>query len=280
MTFSLPAYLARIRLPSTPPPSLSALVAAHARSITFENLDVVLRRPIDVAPASLQSKLLGTRGGYCFEQNTLLALALRALDYSVAPLLCRVRWGKAADDKTAFTHMALRVVPPGDNVSAFLIDVGFAGSNSIAPIALDGTEQLLPEGRFRVVDGVGPVGEPGGSYSALQLLVKESWRDMYVWRTGEVASDADLAVANWWSCTPPSARFCGQFFCARVIGDERVHVLNDNYVRRSMTGEVLEERVVADVSSMSTLLRDVFGLEGDAVNTAVDEWAAKYKRQP
>jgi len=46
-----------------------------------------------------------------------------------------------------------------------------------------------------------------------------------------------------------------------------------------MTGDILEERVVTDVDDMRTLLRDVFGLEGEAVNDAIGEWAAKYKRE-
>ena len=36
------------------------------------------------------------RGGYCWEQNTLLSMALEELGFDVVPLLCRVRWNKVA----------------------------------------------------------------------------------------------------------------------------------------------------------------------------------------
>jgi N-hydroxyarylamine O-acetyltransferase len=38
------------------------------KAIPFENLDVLLGLPIDLAPAALEQKLIhGRRGGYCFE---------------------------------------------------------------------------------------------------------------------------------------------------------------------------------------------------------------------
>ena len=81
----------------------------------------------------MERKLVGSlRGGYCFEQNVLLQMALEEKGYTVVPLLCRVRWGKPDDalgPNTAFTHLALKVrLDEGD----YLVDVGFAGTNSIA----------------------------------------------------------------------------------------------------------------------------------------------------
>jgi N-hydroxyarylamine O-acetyltransferase len=74
----------------------------------------VLGQPVSMEPPALLAKLVaGGRGGYCFEHNTLLRLALTSLGFEAAPLLCRVRWGKAAEEITTFTHMALQVSVPG-----------------------------------------------------------------------------------------------------------------------------------------------------------------------
>ena len=54
---------------------------------------------------------LGTRS--CFQMNGLLGMALEAVGFAVAPLLCKVRWNKAPDEETTFTHTALRVTLPG-----------------------------------------------------------------------------------------------------------------------------------------------------------------------
>eukprot|EP01043_Picozoa_sp_COSAG02_P013861 COSAG02_NODE_561_length_20308_cov_42.799495_6_plen_87_part_00 len=48
----------------------------------------------------------------CFQMNGLLGMALEALGMEVARLLCKVRWNKAPDEETTFTHIALRVTLP------------------------------------------------------------------------------------------------------------------------------------------------------------------------
>jgi N-hydroxyarylamine O-acetyltransferase len=283
MTFTLAAYLARVGLDAAVvarPPSaalLEALMAAQSRAVAFENLDVVLRRPVSMALGDVAAKLLGgaRRGGYCFEQNVLLRAALETLGFGVDALLCRVRWNKRADEETGFTHMALRVTAPGE-ATAFLADVGFAGTNSIAPLPLDGAAHALPEGRFRAVDD--DVAAPG--YTALQLEVKGAWRDLYKWRRGEAAGAPDLYMSNFFSCSSPTARFTSQFFVARVVGDARHHILNDVHtVRRSFDGaSAVEDEHVVDEAHLVRLLVGVFGLDAPAGVAA--EWARSYKSAP
>ena len=54
--------------------------------IAFENIDVLLKRDVSLYLATLQRKLVHRRrGGYCFEQNTLLGAALRVLGFHSSP---------------------------------------------------------------------------------------------------------------------------------------------------------------------------------------------------
>lgn len=261
--FDLGAYLARVNLDQAEmgasPETLTAVMAAQMRAIAFENVDVVLSKQISMEQVDLMAKLVHSgRGGYCFEQNGLLRLALTALGFEVAPLLCRVRWGKAADDITTFTHMALQVQIPGD-ARSWLADVGFAGTNSIAPVLLGPEEppQELPEGFFRTVL------MPGG-YTELQMQERggdaAAWRSLYCWRTDEAAPELDLELSNWWSCTKPGARFTSQFFAARTIGPARHHILNDQYVIRADAASAAVSTTIADKAQLCELLRGVFGL--------------------
>lgn len=119
--FPLHLYLSKLQLQHVQlRPSLDLLrrlQEQHLRCIPFENLDVVVGRHVSMEPCDVQLKLLqppagGGRGGYCFEQNTLMMGALQAIGYEVEPLLARVRWNKDAATQTAFTHMALRVTWP------------------------------------------------------------------------------------------------------------------------------------------------------------------------
>ncbi|MQA17573.1 MAG: arylamine N-acetyltransferase, partial [Pseudonocardiaceae bacterium] len=54
--------------------TLRRLHRAHALSIPFENLDVMLGRGVDIELNAVQAKLVaGGRGGYCYEHNLLFA---------------------------------------------------------------------------------------------------------------------------------------------------------------------------------------------------------------
>src|SRR5262245_50189295 len=52
--------------------TLNRLIFAHAHSIAYETLDIMLGRPPRLDVATLQHKMIAAkRGGYCFEQNML-----------------------------------------------------------------------------------------------------------------------------------------------------------------------------------------------------------------
>src|SRR5262245_31633198 len=102
------AYFARIGYRGGRAPTLETLngiVRAHVQTIPFENLDVLLGRPIELDVESLERKLVAARrGGYCFEQNTLLLEVLGALGFTVRPLSARVRYQRPRDYTPARTH--------------------------------------------------------------------------------------------------------------------------------------------------------------------------------
>ena len=275
----LAAYLARIgvsagRVPRPDLKSLALLMDAQSRAIAFENFDVVLGRRISMARPDVEQKLVHSRrGGYCWELNTLLEMALEELGFDVSPLMCRVRWGKPDDSdepNTTFTHSAIKVrLEEGD----YLADVGFSGVNSSAPVALHASSdvQELPEGRFRVVPSVHP------PFSVLQLLVKGEWRPLYEWRD-ERAAAVDMECSNWFSCTYPTARFTNQLFTSRVIGEERHHILDGEYVVRKGHGVDSEVRTtqIADKQQLLELIDSVFGVQLGADDTdGLDRYLAK-----
>ena len=122
-TVDLAAYLERIGYAAELRPdhaTLAGLHLAHATHIPFENLDVLLGRPIRLDLPSLQAKLVaGGRGGYCFEQNLLFAAVLRQLGFAVTPLAARVRY--RTTQLLPRTHMLLLVRADGAD---WIADVG------------------------------------------------------------------------------------------------------------------------------------------------------------
>ncbi|KAL3937959.1 MAG: hypothetical protein SGBAC_007041, partial [Bacillariaceae sp.] len=115
---NLEKYFARVNLVGLKVPcatdrdTLKRVMEAQSNAIPFENIDVVQNKLISMDVEAVQKKLVDeVRGGYCFEQNTLLKAVLEEMGYSVEPLLCRVRWLKKDDSdgpNTTFTHLALK----------------------------------------------------------------------------------------------------------------------------------------------------------------------------
>src|SRR5471032_1462354 len=149
----LDAYFARTGYTGARAPTLATLhgiVAAHAQTIPFENLDVLLGRGINLDPAAVQQKLLrDRRGGYCFEQNSLLLHVLEALGFSAAPISARVRLRHPRDFTPPRTHLFLRIELDGES---WLADVGIGGLSLTSAIRLHtDAEQATPHEPRRIV---------------------------------------------------------------------------------------------------------------------------------
>jgi N-hydroxyarylamine O-acetyltransferase len=114
--FEISAYLGRLSYDGPRQPSLSvlaAIISAHTAAIPYENIDVLLKRGTTLDIGALQEKCVQRkRGGYCFEQNTLLAAALNAMGFAVTRLAGRVIRGRPISTEAGRAHKLLRVDLP------------------------------------------------------------------------------------------------------------------------------------------------------------------------
>jgi len=245
----LPAYLRRVGYPGDLAPSpatLAALHRAHATSIPFENLDILLGVPIRLDLASLQAKLVtGRRGGYCFEQNALFACVLEQLGFKVTRLAARVRY--RTDRVLPRTHMTLRVDLDG---TPLLADVGFGADGLLLPVTLDGTESAQFAWTYRVVDE--------GAAQVLQSRRGNSWEDLYAF-TREPQLAVDYEVANHYTSTHPMSRFT-QMLTAQTLAPDVRRILRDREYTEDR-GAASTTRVIRDDDELLAVLAQSFGLE-------------------
>jgi arylamine N-acetyltransferase len=259
------AYLGRIGNPDVTGPdllSLRRIVAGHAQSIAFENLDAFTGREVALDPDALTAKLVqGGRGGWCFEQNLLLRGALDALGYTTTSLAARVLWGRPADaPPSPRSHMLLRVdLPEGPH----LVDVGFGGLTLTGVLALEpGVEQTTPHEMFRLL----PADRAG---YVMQARVGGEWRPLY-WFDLTEQLVADYEVSNWYLCHHPRSHFLSAIMIARPEPDRRyalsstslaVHHLDGPTERRTLDSPAEIRKVIEE-----TFLIDTVGLP-DLENT-------------
>jgi N-hydroxyarylamine O-acetyltransferase len=253
LSIDLEAYLNRIAYdgPLAPEPDvLQALLLHHQSTIPFECLSPLLGLPVQLDLASLENKLVrGGRGGYCFEQNGLLFHILSHLGFRVTPLAARVRWMLPPDaPQTPLSHMMLMVAL---DKGEFICDVGFGGQSPTAPLRLEtGIEQQTPHGTYRL--------RAHGNGYELDMRLPEDWAAMYRF-SREVQSPRDYDVYNWYTATHPASRFVNNLVAARVLGDTRLAMLNDEVTLQRSDGR-REHRILSGAAEAYDVLSGGFGI--------------------
>lgn len=246
----LDAYLRRIRYNGNLRPTrevLEALHLAHATSIPYENLDVLLKRPIRLDLGSLQDKLVHAgRGGYCYEQNSLFAAVLRRIGFDVTTLAARVRYRTTL--ALPRTHMTLLVRADGED---FLADVGFGSSGLLLPVPYNGSVEFRQFAwSYRII--------AEDSLRVLQLKRDGAWIDLYAFSL-EPQEPADYDMANYYVSTHPASRFVHTMTAQKVTTSER-HTLRDREYSID-NGARITTRQLEDSAELTALLRETFGLQ-------------------
>lgn len=255
------AILRRIGIAGRPTPSAEALATlqrAWVGSIPFENLDIVLGRPIRLALPVVEDKLIRRgRGGYCLEHVALFVALLRELGWDAHESLAAMPDLEA--QQVPPTH-ATAIVRIGDD--RWMADVGFGGG------------PLLP---LPLRDGA----QVGGGDTWAHRLVRtgDRWQQQ-TWRKGrwtpthattaEPATDAAIAAGNRWVSTDPSSLFVGRAVLMRVTEHERT-VLVDHELRVGRVGSVETVRIL-DPDERLAEIAEGFGVAlGDDERAALRE---------
>ncbi|MGW7002210.1 arylamine N-acetyltransferase family protein [Streptomyces sp. NPDC054933] len=247
----LDAYLGRIGYDGSLRPTLDTLRAlhrGHLDAIPFENLEIVLGRPVPLDVASTQAKLVGQpRGGYCFEHNLLFAAVLDRLGYSFTGLASRVRMGVRQLRPT--THMLLRVDIAGED---WLADVGFGGDGPLEPIPLRTGAELRHGGwTFDLV-------EEGPGVFLLRTRHQDGWFDLHAF-TLEPRYPVDYGLFNYYTSTHPRSPFTPRIIVQRNGPDIRRTLVGQELRTERPDGSVQRRDVPAD--ELPDVLAKVFGIE-------------------
>lgn len=248
------AYLDRIGLARKPLPDLDGLKRlhrAHLESIPYENIDVVLGRPLDFDPARIFDKLVNRRrGGWCYEMNGLLAWALEAIGFQIMRMAGAVRRAELGD-RFIGNHLVLLVHLDGDYVA----DVGF-GDGLYEPAA-------LREGAI----------EQAGFVSRLEKIEGGWWRFHNHQHGGassfdfrpDPADPALLAERSAYLQSSPDSPFTQNVVLQRRVNG-RVEALR-NAIRFTVTPAGVTKRALSNADEFAEEISTVFGVEEPAARS-------------
>lgn len=196
-SFNLNEYLGRINLEGfSPSVSLECLVQickAQVRSIPFENTQVQAKKiPSLDANAIYQRVVKEAKGGYCYELNGLLAMALQTIGFRLYLAAARPLF---YPNKRPRTHMVV-IVSLADEV--YLCDVAYGGYGLREPLLVRTGKTTQDYDQFLL--------EQSGDEYELLTLVDGAFVRQYGFKL--VPQEfIEFSLANYFNATHPDTIF-------------------------------------------------------------------------
>jgi N-hydroxyarylamine O-acetyltransferase len=258
-TTFLDLYFERIGYSGSPAANLQTLRdlhLLHLQHIPYENVDVFCHQGVRLDPDSLTRKILKRRrGGYCFEQNGVFAMALAELRFNFHRNLARVH--RDRPQPGGRTHHINLVALGGET---WVCDVGFGGSVFRHPLRLQAgveIEQMGERYRFRASD-------EHGFY--LEKNIGKGWEPQYTFRI-ERALPIDMAMANFYTSRSPDHVFLDRIVGTRMTERGRVTLRDHTFKVFDLIEGTLKEETVTDFGAYVGQLRERLGVELNEAET-------------
>src|SRR5688572_18962665 len=250
---NIPSYLTRLNYTNSVKPdaeTLHGLQFAHLLTIPFENLDIGLKRPIQLSENALWDKIiLRRRGGFCYELNGLFAGLLKQIGFDVTYLNARVfnREGELGID---FDHLALLVRIPQEP-TRWLADVGF-GDSFNEPLRFEvSSEQVQGLRSYRLA-------RTTEGYITWQKNYNKTWERQYFFDLQAHNFPTEYESACLYHQTSPKSSFTRGSIISRATPHGRVSLEAGRLI--VTTNGQREERPVSDQAEYQALLKEHFGV--------------------
>ncbi len=232
----------------------------HQLAIPFENLDIaLLKRPIVLTPEAILEKLVRqSRGGFCFEQNGLLATVLEALGFAVT--MGYATWMPEAGERIVpFDHLVLKVVAPEDG-SEWLADVGFGRETPAGPLPLAEGE-LAADGRSGIAYRIERLDDPDLQWSIARRSALDTDWVMHYDLDLRARSMVDYEERSQFHQTSADSHFTQGVICSKLVPGGRVSVTSESLIL-TRDGE-REETALEGPAALLGALEEWFGIRLD-----------------
>lgn len=262
----LSAYLHRIDYDGSVRPDLATLRAvhrAHQYAIPFENLDVLLRRPVVLDLEANYDKIVcRQRGGWCYEMNGVMGWALKEIGFEVMRMsagVMRVREG----DAQLGNHLCLLVCLD----QPYLVDVGFGGS-LVEPLALRASER--EDRPYRL--GLSELGDDYWRFAEIAHGDGDAFS--FDFRAGP-ADEALLARKCQFLQTDPASPFIQSLVVQRRTAD--THLSLRGRVLAAIHAARVDKKLLNSADELVATLRDSFGLDTPEAATLWSSICARHE---
>jgi len=250
--FKIKPYLDRIGLSAAPGADKTGLILLHHAqffNIPFENFDIQMGKSINLEEQHLFNKLVDNkRGGYCYELNSLLGMALKHFGFEARPLLARVHLGPEPSGRT---HL-LNLVELADG--PWIIDAGFGAGGLRSPLPLkEGVYHHASGYSFRLEK------QPPWGWM-MRTRDKGEWKDSYSFDL-EYVTGEDIEMGNFYTSHSPKTHFTQIRTASKPTENGRVSLRNFTFTEIKDNQIFTQE--IEDSPAYLELLKQKFEIELD-----------------
>ena len=226
--------------------TLAALMRSQLFSVPFENLDVQAGKLVSIEPQDIVNKIVyQPRGGYCYEVNSLFAMALTSLGIEYYFVGARPMFYPARRPKT---HMVI-IAKIGSE--QYLCDLGFGSYGIRAPVVLSQINQSIQQD-----DDFFKLHCEDGKNYILQALVGGEWINQFGFDLYPLEL-LDFVPANYFNSSHPDAIFVKQLLIVKHNPEGR-KILSGMHLKTITKGES-STRDIAE-QELATTLKEEFNL--------------------
>jgi N-hydroxyarylamine O-acetyltransferase len=226
--------------------TLNALMQCQLSTVPFENLDVQAGKTVSIEPAEIINKIIyQPRGGYCYEVNSLFAMALTALGIEYYFVGARPMFYPTRRPRT---HMVI-IATVADK--QYLCDLGFGNYGIRAPIPLGKINQIIQQD-----DDCYKLACTDGKNYLLQARVDGEWVNQFGFDLYPHEL-LDFMPANFYNSKHPDSIFVKQLLIVKYNPLGRT-ILSGMRLKKIKQGKSYSEDITPE--QLPDILKNEFGL--------------------
>lgn len=217
------------------------MLNAHIAKYPFSSANVILNKPLSLSPEALFQRVIANReGGYCFEHNKIIYLALAALGFNVRPLIGRVMLN--GDASNGRSH---RLTLVSINEQDYVVDAGFGVLNPrcIFPLQAGHFNSTYASYQMHVSDAGFRITQdrPQGELTLYRFDLAEM-------------TEFDCEIGHHFSSTHPNAAFVNNLVVSRIEAAERFLVRNLTFTHYNDENGTEQQQLITSPMALQSVL--------------------------
>jgi N-hydroxyarylamine O-acetyltransferase len=249
MNLKISQYLQRINYPyplKIDNQTLIDLHKQHVFHIPFENLDIVLKKPVVLEINQLFEKvIMNNRGGFCYELNYLFNSLLSTLGFKSRIISARI-YDEYGNSGPEFDHMAILV----EADKKYLVDVGF-GDLFLGPLEIIEGMQTDGDNQFTITK------IEDGDFLLKMCSDGINFLKKYRFSLSEVQVE-DFAEICSEKQTSSTSYFVKNTICTKPIDNGRRTIFNNRLIEKTKNHRI--ETLISDDSVLLDILLTKFNI--------------------